>query len=76
MKRLIKAFLTFTLSVASAVCAAEQIIVYRSRAEAEMDAFFWDNPEMVLWGFAILGGGVALTLFCSWMNSRRNRWRN
>lgn len=48
MTSIIRALLTFTLSIATTVCAAEQIIVYRSRAEAEMDAFWWDNPELAL----------------------------
>jgi hypothetical protein len=38
---------------------SEQVIVYRSKWEAEMDQFFFDNPEYILY-FA--GGCVLLVI--------------
>jgi len=38
---------------------SEQVIVYRSKWEAERDQFFFDNPEYILY---FIGGAIALTV--------------
>ena len=38
---------------------SEQVIVYRSKWEAERDQFFFDNPEYILY---FIGGAIALAV--------------
>lgn len=38
---------------------SEQVIVYRSKWEAERDQFFFDNPEYILY---VIGGAAALVI--------------
>lgn len=38
----------------------EQVIVYRSKWEAERDQFFFDNPEYILYMAGIMLGVVGL----------------
>lgn len=38
---------------------SEQVIVYRSKWEAERDQFFFDNPEYILY---FIGGAIALVV--------------
>jgi hypothetical protein len=37
----------------------EQVIVYRSKWEAERDQFFFDNPEYILY---FIGGAIVLAV--------------
>ncbi len=38
---------------------SEQVIVYRSKWEAERDQFFFENPEYILY---FIGGTIALAV--------------
>lgn len=38
---------------------SEQVIVYRSKWEAERDQFFFDNPEYILY---FIGGAIVLAV--------------
>ena len=38
---------------------SEQVIVYRSKWEAERDQFFFENPEYILY---FIGGAIALAV--------------
>lgn len=45
--------ITFLLT-SSALRSAEQVIVYRSKAEQAWDQFIWENPELILVFIGIL----------------------
>lgn len=71
MNCLVKALLTLTLAASPSLCAADSIIVYRSRAEAEMDAFWWDHPEAIVWGVAFVMVLVVIFFAVKIWDSRR-----
>lgn len=56
-----------------ALHAAEQVIVYRSKAEQSLDAFIWENPEYVL---IFIGALVAVPVVATvyrWFRGLRRR---
>ncbi len=54
----------------------EQVIIYRSKWEAERDQFFFDNPEYIVYFIAgsvmLIGFLVAVDKLRNWMGIRRH----
>lgn len=57
---------------------SEQVIVYRSKWEAERDQFFFENPEYILY---FIGGSILLAILIvvvdrlkKYFGIRRNRY--
>lgn len=58
----------------------EQVIIYRSKWEAERDQFFYNNPEYILYfvvGALLLAGFIVVVdKIRNWTGIRRyNSWR-
>lgn len=71
MTRLLVFLLAYS-ALNSALSSAEQVIVYRSRAEQAWDQLLWENPEYILVFIGILlAAPVALAAFRWFKRLRR-----
>lgn len=52
----------------------DKVIVYRSRSEAMIDSFLWDNPDIIV--NAIFGGAAAVGgMYAGYMIQKHLMWK-